>query len=172
MKRIILILMVVFANNFLAEAQEISLPKECGQILDKKYKGWKMADIPLMILNWHKNSKQPFNPNLIKGDWDGDGKMDYAALIEKGKLRSPNGMNAPTLYTVAFIKRANSYSFYKLDENSDFIGLAKKGDKGYDYETGKTFTYKNDAIFSGIFEKAGTSFIWRKGKFVGIATSD
>lgn len=48
----------------------------------------------------------------------------------------------------------------------------KKGSRDYNFETGKNFIYKNDAIFVGIFEKAGESYVWQKGKFISIVTSD
>ncbi len=33
----------------------------------------------------------------------------------------------------------------------------------YSYETSEYFTYQNDAIFTGIFEKGGTSYVYEKG---------
>ena len=161
MKKTISILAILFVSFFTIQAQQISLPKECVSILNKQFKGWKIAKISADIVDWHKKSKQPFEPNLIKGDWNGDKQMDYAVLIQKGKVRQ----------TIAFIKKSGQFVPYKLD-GEDYIGLMKRGEKDYDYETEKDFVYKNDAIFVGIFEKSGVSYIWRKGKFIALITSD
>ncbi len=59
-----------------------------------------------------------------------------------------------------------------VDDGGEYIALMKKGEKDYDYETDKNFIYKNDALFSGYFEKGGSSYIYEKGKFRGITTSD
>jgi hypothetical protein len=48
----------------------------------------------------------------------------------------------------------------------------KKGERDYNYGTGKNFIYKMDAIFVGLGECCGSSYIWQKGKFISIVTSD
>jgi hypothetical protein len=48
----------------------------------------------------------------------------------------------------------------------------KKGERDYNYETDKKFTYKNDAVFTGYWEKGGVTFVYERGKFRSIVTSD
>jgi hypothetical protein len=144
------------------QAQKINLPKDCLMILNKKFQGWRLVNVGI------KEGVQ--SHNLIKGDWNGDGKSDYAILINHGKVQLGSSDYEPTAWTIAFIKTKKGYSFYKLD-GGDSIVLMKKGTRDYNYETGKKFIYKNDAIFVGI-EWSGSSYIWRKGKFIGFATSD
>ena len=160
MKNIILLL-ILFCGFTSIQAQSIKLPFECKKILDKKFPGWKFGKIPKDVSEYHKKMKFPFEPYLIKGDWNGDKKVDYAILIEHRRKTK----------TIAFIRLQTKYKHYNL-EGGDYIQVFKKGIKDYDYTSQKDFTYKNDSIFVGLGECCGSSFIWRKGKFVGIVTSD
>jgi hypothetical protein len=161
------ILVILCAANSPVRAQRIALPAECAKILDRRDNGWEFAEIRDEIMQWFQTSGQPYRPNLIMGDWDGDGRTDYAALIKTAGSRAETGS-----YVLAvFMKKARGYSLYRLEPN-DYLVLIKKGERDYDFATGRNFTYKNDAIFTGIFEKAGSSYVWRKGRFVAILTSD
>lgn len=123
------------------------------------------------IIEYHNKNKFPDHPNLIRGDWNGDGRRDYAALIHYGREKSNSGESLLSYFVVAFIKRTRGYSYYKL-EGGDYIQKMKKGERGYDYNRDRNFIYKNDAIFSGIWEKAGESYVWQNGKFRSITISD
>jgi hypothetical protein len=49
------------------------------------------------------------------------------------------------------------------EESGDFLTVWKKGDRGYNYETQKHFTFAIDAVEAIIFEK---------GRFRAIVTGD
>jgi hypothetical protein len=161
MKKLLFLLFFVCAGFTFIEAKPIRLPNECKKILDKNFRGWKFGKIPKEVTDYHKKEKHPFEPYLIKGDWNGDGKIDYAVLIESQKKNK----------TIAFIRLRTKYKHYNL-EGGDYIQVFKKGEKDYSYDSDKNFIYKNDSIFVGIGECCGSSYIWRKGKFFGIVTSD
>jgi hypothetical protein len=155
------------------QAQTIELPNACKKILDKNFRGWKLAKIRDDIIEYYREEKLPHQLNVIKGDWNGDGKSDYAALIEREKLKNNDGkVFDDESLIVAFIRGSGRgykhYSFF----GSEYITLMEKGSQDYSYETNKTFRYENDAIFSGYFEKGGTSHIWNGKKFIAIITSD
>jgi hypothetical protein len=48
----------------------------------------------------------------------------------------------------------------------------KKSKKDFNADTQKSFIHKTGAIFSGIWEKPGTAYIWEKGKFKSVITGD
>lgn len=172
MKKLFLLLIFLCANLMIVQAQSIALPKECGRLLNKNFRGWKLARIQKEVNAYHRQKKFPFAPNLIRGDWNGDGRMDYAVLIVQGKLENAAGEDIDDRrLLIAFVKSRKGFKYFQFD-GSDFIQLMKKGAKDYDYDAAKDFRYKTDAIFSGIWEKAGVSYIWKKGKFVEIITSD
>lgn len=143
------------------EAQSLKLPNECRKILDRNFRGWKLLKVSKEISEYHKKARHPFDPNFIKGDWNGDGKTDYAVLI---KVKNQNK-------TIAFVRSRRSFKYYSL-EGGDYIQVFKKGMKDYNYDAQKDFAYKNDSIFVGAGDCCGSSYIWQKGKFVGIVTSD
>ncbi len=131
-----------------------------------------MAKIQKEVIEYHRKNNFPYSPNFIKGDWNGDGKIDYAVLIEQGKLKnSQDEVIEERSFIIAFVRTQKRFKHCTL-EGGDYIQVFKKGVKDYDYESDKDFIYKNDSIFAGSGECCGSSYIWRKGKFVEIVTSD
>ncbi len=167
-----LILTLVLSGICLVSTNAMSfdLPVECKQLLDKNYSGWKMATVSKGVSDYFLKEKIADAPNLVKGDWNGDGSSDYAVLIEYGSQKV-DGKSMPMSWTIAFIKNATGYSSYKL-QGGDYIQTVKKGKRDFDHDKKKSFTYKTDAILSAIWEKSGTSYVWEKGKFKSIITSD
>jgi hypothetical protein len=155
---------------FSINAMAYELPAECKKILDSKFSGWKLAKPSDEVAAYYAKEKITNAPNLTMGDWNGDGKQDYAVLIEYGGKKAENKL-IKDIWIIAFIKTANGYNQYKL-EGGDYIQTVKKGKKDFNAETQKTFTHKTDAIFSAIWEKSGTAYIWSKTKFKTVITSD
>lgn len=153
------------------QAQSIQLPNSCKKILNKEFRGWKFAKISREVSEYHQERKFPFEPNLIKGDWNGDGKTDYAVLIEQGKLKNSEGKIIENRrFTMAFVQTKTGFNHFKL-EGGDYIQIFKKGENDYNYDSQKDFIYKNDSIFVGL-GCCGSSYIWKNGKFIGFVTSD
>lgn len=164
MKKIWFLLCFVCFAASNVQAQIINLPEECQKILERQFRSWKFAEINSDIVEYFKQKRSFEQPNLINGDWNGDGKTDFAALLE-------NKNNAEKRIMVVLMKGKNGYKSFVLDAY-DCLMSVKKGSKDYDFEARKSFRYKTDAIFSYYWEKAGTSYVWENGKFRAIATSD
>jgi len=173
MKRLLLLLILLcIGGEARSYAQSIKLPAECKKILNNTFRGWELASIKKEINDYHRKMKFSFAPNLVKGDWNGDGKIDYAVLIKKGRLKNSQGeVIGDPRFTLLFVKTKKSFKSFRF-EGSDYIHLMKKGTKDYDYKTNKTFRYKNDTVFDGFWEKGGVSYVWKNGKFLKIVTSD
>ncbi len=146
------------------------LPPLCKTILDTKFSDWKAAEPIEGVVEYYKTEKISNPPNLTTGDWNGDSKQDYAALIDYGNDNSIDEL-IPTFWIIAFIKTVKGYNYYEPD-GGDYLQTVKKGKKDFNAETQKNFVHKTDAIFSGIWEKSGTAYIWEKGKFKSVITSD
>jgi hypothetical protein len=146
------------------------LPPLCKTILDSKFSGWKMHEPIEGVSEYFKTEKITNAPNLTFGDWNGDKMQDVAVLIEYGSEKVDDKI-MPMMWTIAFIKSPKGYSYHKL-EGGDYIQTIKKGKKDFNAETNKNFVHKTDAIFSGIWEKSGTAYIWDKTKFKSVITSD
>lgn len=172
MKKLTFLLLLLCIGSAPLQAQSIQLPNDCKKILDKNFRGWKRAKVPKEVSEYHQARKFPFEPNLIKGDWNGDGKTDYAVLIEQGNLKnSQGGVIGNRSFTIAFMRTQKGFKHFTI-EGGDYIQIFKKGEKDYNYDSGKDFIYKNDAIFVGVGDCCGNSYIWKKGKFIGFVTSD
>ena len=168
MKKYILLGLLVLLFSFApVKAQKITLPAECAKILDQRFKGWKPAKVNKDAADWFKKSKYSYAPNLIKGDFDGDAKIDFVVLIQQVIDAKP------TNSTIVFMNSAKGYKMLNLEGgDGDYLVFEKKGKKAFDHEQNKTFVYKTDAVTVGIWEKSATSYVWKNGKFIGIVTSD
>ena len=101
--------------------------------------------------------------------------MDYAVYI----IHSKHGTRKTSVVT--FLQRQTGWKKYLLESNTagdesipsiNYLTLAKKGSRDYDYQRDKKFTYPHDSIFVGFFEKAGVTYVYGKGRFRQIVTSD
>lgn len=155
-----------------ANAQISTLAPECRKILNKKFPGWKYGEIRPDISEYFKSIGSNKRLNSVKGDWNGDGSLDYAVLIEHGKLKNYLGeVIGNRRLLIPFIRTSKGFRHFVF-YGAEYITAIKKGSKDYNYETDKNFHYKTDAIFDGFFEKAGVSYVWNKTKFKVIVTSD
>jgi hypothetical protein len=151
-------------------SSKIELPAAARRLLDKKYPGWKFPKVSADIRQYFKKSDAELN--LVSGDFDGNGRADYALQIEHGVEFTDRGTSVPKSHLVVLMKNNNGYRLQIIDGGGDFIALTKKGDKGYNWETRKNFIFARDAIETVFFEKAATAYVYEKGKFRAIVTSD
>ena len=161
-------------HRYPKQTAEISLPPKMKVALDRRFPGWKYLEVEEEITTFLRQEISRFvRPDLISGDFNGDGRADYAVLIEQirsvGKRREAEVRRS---YLVIFLKQRTGFQVHVLDPAGAYLTRIKRGRWDYDYETQSYFTYQNDAIFAGIFGKAGTSYIYRKGRFRAVHTSD
>lgn len=110
---------------------------------------------------------------MIKGDFNDDGLMDYAVLIQRSAEANDKGVAKPLIVDiVAFFRKTGGYKMYPVSsEGGSALILMRKGESDYDYEGEREFTYPRDSIFSGV-GMGGTSYIWEHGTFRALTTSD
>jgi hypothetical protein len=151
------------------------LPSAIKSALDSRFPGWQFPAVSEDICKFLKDYvARDARPELISGDFDGNGRRDYAALVQHGTVTNSEGMPiGHNVYVIAFLKKGSRFKMYIADpEGGEYLVLMRKGKRDYDYETNRYFTYANDGIFAGIFEKAGESYIYENGRFRAIITSD
>ena len=166
MKKLLFFTFLLFAGFNSLQAQSIKLTEDCRKNLNSKFREWTFARIPADIKKYYLRERHFEQSHLITGDWNGDGKRDYAVLLER-----KNKSAADANLIVAFLKRGNGYGYFSL-EGSDCLMSVKKGSKAFDFEKQKSFRYRTDGIFSYIWEKAGVTYVWENNAFRAIATSD
>lgn len=156
-----LILLAVCSPIF---ARSVVLPAGAKKVLDTKFKSWRLADVNEDISKFYKERRSHEQPNLIKGDWNSDGKQDFAVQLQ-------NREDGEKKIIVALMRTPSGFETHVLDA-ADCIMSEKKGKKAYNFETKRSFRFKHDAIFSYIWEKAGGSYVWTGNRFRYILTSD
>ena len=152
----------------------VTLPASMKSILDRTFPGWSYLPVDDEIRKFLKEYVSEYaRPDLISGDFDGNSRTDFAVLIEEN-TRSPKraGIDMRKARLVVFLTKAAGFQIKVLEPEGAYLVLMKRGDWDYSYETDQYFTYQNDAIFAGIFEKGGTSYVYQKGRFRSIITSD
>lgn len=147
--------MILFTVSFAAQAQNSTAKVE--KYLNKFYPDWKIGE------SWIIDA--PRKKAIESGDFNGDGKTDYAVLIEKdGRL-----------YALALLADKNSFKAYNLlaqnSENKWIAGvdIAPKGEEyslGEEPESAKKLRLKNDGIFLYDGEGMGRIFYWQNNKFL------
>lgn len=164
----------IYKNRHFKQDALVTLPASMKAILDKRFPGWRYLPVDNEIRTFLKGYvSENARPDLINGDFDGNGQTDFAILIEEN-TRSPKAASTKMRKArlVVFLNNAAGLQIKVLDPEGAYLVLMKRGDWDYSYETDQYFTYQHDAIFTGIFEKGGTSYVYRKGRFRSIITSD
>ena len=150
------------------------LPRPIKVLLDRNFPGWEFPTVSdddcQSVKEW--GGKDAF-AQLIQGDFDGDGRLDYAVLIDEESTTDDEGRRtSPDIYIVAFLARSNGYRMRIVThEGGGCLELMKKSDRDYDYKAQREFTYSKDTIFSG-WGMGGSSYLYENGKFRAIITSD
>ena len=103
--------------------------------------------------------------SVASGDYDADGRIDYAILLQ------PKPTHSGKLIIVVFLSSVGDEPVV-AGEGNLYISTVTRGSRGHNHDTGQDFTYTNDAIFSGDFHCCGYSLIWREGKFIRVTTAD
>ena len=157
------------------QPSKLELPPQARDALYLKFPDWRYADISDEVRQLFKeDAAANTRPDLITGDFDGDGRADFAALILHGTTRvEQNEVVGPDFSLVIFMARDQSYQLHVIeDPGGGYLELIHKGDGSYDYEAQKEFTFEHDAIDAIIFEKGATSDVYENGCFRAIITGD
>jgi hypothetical protein len=160
-----------------SSAQGDQLPEVISSTLSEKFPGWRLSKVSGGVQQFFGERLPGARPNLIKGDFDGDGRTDYAVLIEHSNFDKAGVAFSHVVETLAFLKRGAGYGLFILQGPAPtnlemYLNLAKKGESGRVFQTGRKFRYPNDSISVSYFEKAGGTYIFRKGKFRYVTESD
>jgi hypothetical protein len=79
-----LILMLVLQTALRATGGQGALPLDARQRLDTLYPGWRFATVTTAL---QRSFPAPFSAAWVSGDFDGDGKRDYAVQLGNPALQ-------------------------------------------------------------------------------------
>ena len=159
----------------LEAAGAVVLPGSVRSMLDAKYPGWQPSQVGADVQAFVRERSSVASANIIKGDFDGNGRTDYAVLLEYPSGPQVGAIN--WLQLVAFLAEKKSFKLIVLNdpipsEPQFYITLQRKGARGYNLATYKRFRYPHDSIGMWYFGVAGGTFIYSNGRFRHVAESD
>lgn len=148
-------------------AAGLNLPQEIKTFLDLRYPGWQWGRVSKEVEDYFHAQRLPFRPNLITGDFDGNGRPDYAVKIIAGG----------SWQFIVFLEHEGHFQGRVLASGSGpgldvYLTLYRKGDRGYDFERNKRFTFARDAAEVNYFGKAAVAYVYEQGKFKEIYSAD
>jgi len=156
MRKTILILAVIFTASFAAQAQTI--PANVNDYLKKSYPGWTIGE------SWVIDSKP--RKAFESGDFNGDGKKDYAVLLTKDDRK----------YAIVLLVSKTGFQAFNLEaqnsENAWIAGISinSKGSKinlnDASAISPKPFQLKNDGVYLYDGEGHGRTYYWQNDKFL------
>ncbi len=147
------------------------LPPVIRTLLDQKFPayptegfpGGRLADVSARDLQWLKNNGlNAAHPASVTGDFDGNGKEDYAVLVWYGTAEDQNKI-APNTFVVALLGQNSGYKLVELNPGgcSDcykFLTIGRKGETRYEWQTGKSFVYQHDTLEAWRLDNEGRAY--------------
>lgn len=140
-----------------------TLPAKVKSGLNKNHSGWKL----------HSGDSICKSRAVVAGDFDGNGKTDYAVMFKRARIG----------YIVAFLADRTDYKAVILesgaagDMENSYLSVARKG-QSYagiaddDSSKGAARKLKTDAPVSGTCESSEYLYVYGNGKFKQVFTSD
>jgi hypothetical protein len=150
---IVLTLLSLHLSIAVPFAQSVAVPTKIQIYLNRTNPGWKQTGTAT-------NCIPKFRQSVVSGDFDGDGRRDYAVKFTQHQKG----------YIVAFLARGSDYQPYILIDTSAreirAIGLSI-GHKGQrdENEEGRVSVLGNDAPLIGACESDGCYHVYRNGGF-------
>jgi len=146
------------------------LPRAVIANLDRRFPGWQFASPNDSVVQPVNNERPRSAEDMCIGqaDFDGNGTIDYAVHIKVGQ-----SLNKTRL--IVYLRHGSRY-WHRTLERSDSLGelivtVAPKGTRDFDYTNDRKIIYSLPTImFAG--EKGGYSYIYRRGRFYRIISSD
>src|ERR1044072_6016223 len=103
---VLLICMLCSQSSLRAHNYAANLPSSARLMLNKRFPGWKFAEVSREVQQVFDDDRKDASPSLISGDFDGNGKLDYATLIQRGVVRNGDGKAiGPRLFLVVFLQK-------------------------------------------------------------------
>ena len=178
MKNLPLLLLFLLLLPATAAGQRAApLPRPIRAALDQEFPGWRFSEVSAGVREFFRESLPGARPNLVTGDFDGDGRADYALLIEHSNFDQPGAGFSHVVERLVFLRRGAGYRMHRLEQDSPanpdlYLTLARRGRQGFDFKAERKYRYPNDSISVWYFEKAGGTYIYQRGRFRYVTEAD
>lgn len=160
--------------SVLAQSFPDIVPKLVVAALQADYPDWHLFDNSWVLhTSLVKLDTNKSRPNVVWGDFDGNGQLDFAFLIARGVGSQP--IEERLVVYMAFGNRLQKFVLKSATAPAyiaDMIWILPKGTREYNYETDRYFRLENDAIDAITLEKATQTYIFEKNRFRVVTTAD
>jgi len=149
-------------------------PTEVRSALDASYpEGWRFATLD----DYARSELKPDErADWISGDFDGDGRSDYAAQIVVHRMGHPGGVDSAQL-VVVLVRRRNRFDKHVLGAGGGpntgiYLGRIPRGETVHDYEGRSAVTLESDAVHQIFAGQASVAYVYDDGHWREILTGD
>ena len=147
---------------------------ELRAALDAAYpEGWRFAALDDY---WRSELKAGDRADWIGGDFDGDGRSDYAAQLVVHRLGHPGGTDSAQLI-VALLRRRNRFERHVVNvgggpNSGVYLGRIARGETVHDLAGRGGETLDRDAVHQIFAGQASVAYLYDDGRWREILTGD
>jgi hypothetical protein len=147
-------------------------------MLDGRFPAWRLCSVSSRVRDTLRERSPKALPTVVAGDFDGNGLTDYAVLLEYPTFSKGGGAaSSDVSEVVALLDQGAAFKLFIVKEPVPpdprrYLTLQRKGQRGYDLERDRPFTYPNDSIGVWFFGVAGGTYIFSNGGFRYVVESD
>ena len=157
----------------LARPADGALEEACKARLGARLAEWTMASVATDVAAWAHT--QGFDPRVARGDFDGDGRVDVALLVQARAtpvLEYPERISASRV--AVCLDRPSGLTVHVIDDPycGDYIRRAPKGARYHDFETEAKGVYPSDGVTTVCFKKASATYVYDGARFRRIVDGD
>lgn len=143
------------------------MPRPVKAKLDAAFPGWRMAPLSSKAARSFRSKHPSWPSNVLSGDFDGNKRTDYAVMLEhKGKMIVTALLDSGktlTLHTVTAPEQPDPRMW---------MWLIAAGTTRTDLDTRKPAVIRADAIGLSDGGSISRTFVFERGKFKELRTSD
>jgi len=157
----------------LARPADGALEEACKARLGARLAAWTLASVAPDVAAWAHT--QGFDPRVARGDFDGDGRVDVALLVQARAtpvLEYPERISASRV--AVCLDRSSGLTVHVIDDPycGDYIRRAPKGARYHDFETEAKGVYPSDGVTTVCFKKASATYVYDGARFRRIVDGD
>lgn len=145
-----------------------ALPAALRAQLDREYPGWRFADVLPAL---RRGLRPGERPGWVRGDFDGDGRADYAVQIVR-----PAAPPDSAQLLLAYLRRPPGYARRLVRaggvHRGIYLAAGRRGQHGHDLEGDTAFVYRADAVEVVYAEQARETCLYLGGRFRCLLTGD
>ena len=174
LQRIVAVLASLLAfGGCLARPVPDALEGACRARLGARLGTWTLASASPEVAAWTRS--RDFDPTMARGDFDGDGRIDIALLVQaRATPVFPYPERIEASRVAVCLDREAGIELHVIEALycADYIELAVKGAVYHDIERQREDAYPSDGVRTVCFKKASATYVYDGAGFRRIVDGD